>query len=104
MKKNVKSSIFRKKTSKFLSSLPFKTQIIDNQWEYDDASKSAGSDVTAPEKHNALLQYIQEYSTKDTPLYGGVIIQDGSNWLYSKLPIENTTDLLNWDAFYPKNA
>lgn len=67
-------------------------------------TKSAGSDVTAPEKHNALLQYIQEYSTKDTPLYGGVIIQDGSNWLYSKLPIENTTDLLNWDAFYPENA
>lgn len=67
-------------------------------------TKSAGSDVTAPEKHNALLQYIQEHSTKDTPLYGGVIIQDGSNWLYSKLPIENTTDLLNWDAFYPENA
>ena len=38
MKKNVKSSIFRKKTSKFLSSLPFKAQTIDNQWEYDDAS------------------------------------------------------------------
>ena len=38
-KKNVKSSIFRKKTSKFLSSLPFKTQTIDNQLEYDDASK-----------------------------------------------------------------
>ena len=37
MKKNVKSSIFHKKTSKFLSSLPFKTQTIDNQWEYDDA-------------------------------------------------------------------
>lgn len=31
MKKNVKSSIFRKKTSKFLSSLPFKAQSIDNQ-------------------------------------------------------------------------
>ena len=77
---------------------------IDNQRCTHAASKSAGSDVTAPEKHNALLQYIQEYSTKDTPLYGGVIIQDGSNWLYSKLPIENTTDLLNWDAFYPKNA
>jgi len=77
---------------------------IDNQRCTHTASKSAGSDVTAPEKHNALLQYIQEYSTKDTPLYGGVIIQDGSNWLYSKLPIENTTDLLNWDAFYPKNA
>lgn len=67
-------------------------------------TKSAGSDVTAPEKHNALLKYIQKHSTKETPLYGGVIIQDGSNWLYSKLPIENTTDLLNWDAFYPENA
>ena len=39
MKKNVKSSIFRKKTSKFLSSLPFKMQTIDNQWEYNDASE-----------------------------------------------------------------
>ena len=40
MKKIVKSSIFCEKTSKFLSSLPFKTQTIDNQWEYDDASAS----------------------------------------------------------------
>ena len=84
--------------------LPFNFQNIGRQLVQYAASKSAGSDVTAPEKHNALLQYIQEYSTKDTPLYGGVIIQDGSNWLYSKLPIENTTDLLNWDAFYPENA
>ena len=84
--------------------LPIKLQQSIIQAAMYAASKSAGSDVTAPEKHNALLQYIQEYSTKDTPLYGGVIIQDGSNWLYSKLPIENTTDLLNWDAFYPKNA
>ena len=67
-------------------------------------TKSIGSDVTAPEKHNALLQYIHEYSTEETPLYGGIIIQKGSNWLYSKLPIENTTDLLNWDTFYPENA
>lgn len=67
-------------------------------------TKSVGSDVTAPEKHNALLQYIHEYSTEETPLYGGIIIQKGSNWLYSKLPIENTTDLLNWDTFYPENA
>lgn len=40
MKKNVKSSIFRKKTSKFLSSLPFKRQTIDNQWGYNSASKN----------------------------------------------------------------
>jgi hypothetical protein len=39
LKKIVKSSFFCKKTSKFLSSLPFKTQTIDNQWQYDDASR-----------------------------------------------------------------
>ena len=61
-------------------------------------------DISAAEKHNALLKYIQENSTEDMPLFGGVIVQQGSNWLYSKLPIENTTDTLNWDSFYPQNA
>ena len=55
-------------------------------------------------KHNALLKYIHENSTEDTPLFGGIILQQGSNWLYSKLPIENTTDTLNWNSFYPENA
>ena len=67
-------------------------------------TKSAGSDALAHEKHNALLKYIQKNSTEDTPLFGGIILQQGSNWLYSKLPIENTTDTLNWDSFYPQNA
>lgn len=67
-------------------------------------TKSAGSDMFAYDKHNALLQYIKTNSTGDAPLFGGVIIHQGSNWLYSKLPIENTTDLLNWDSFYPQNA
>lgn len=38
MKKTLNLRFFCKKTSKFLSSLPFKTQTIDNQWQYDDAS------------------------------------------------------------------
>lgn len=67
-------------------------------------TKSANSDLLAPEKHNALLEYIKENSTDETPLYGGVIIQKGANWLYSPLPIENTTDTLNWNCFYPQNA
>lgn len=67
-------------------------------------TKSAGSDIFAPDKHNALLQYINENSTADQPLAGGVIIRQGSNWLYSPLPIENTTDTLNWDSFYPQQA
>lgn len=67
-------------------------------------TKSIGSDAFAHEKHNALLQYIKENSMEETPLYGGIIIQKGENWLYSPLPIENTTDTLNWSCFYPQNA
>ena len=67
-------------------------------------TKSIGSDNHAPEKHNALLQYIKENTTEETPLRGGIIIQEGENWLFSPLPIENTTDRLNWSCFYPQNA
>lgn len=67
-------------------------------------TKSAGSDIFAADKHNALLEYITENSTAEQPLAGGVILQQGSNWLYSPLPIENTTDTLNWNSFYPQQA
>lgn len=67
-------------------------------------TKSAGSDIFAADKHNALLRYMAENSTAEQPLAGGVILQQGSNWLYSPLPIENTTDTLNWSSFYPQQA
>lgn len=67
-------------------------------------TKSAGSDLFAPQKHNALIDYIATHSTKEQPLHGGILIQQGSNWLYSKLHIANTTELTNWDSFYPQNA
>lgn len=67
-------------------------------------TKSAGSDIFAADKHNALLRYMAENSTTEQPLAGGVILQQGSNWLYSPLPIENTTDTLNWSSFYPQQA
>ena len=67
-------------------------------------TKSAGSDAMAHEKHNALLKYMKEKSSDGVSLFGGIILQKGSNWLYSKLPIENTFDTLNWDPFYPENA
>lgn len=67
-------------------------------------TKSAGSDMFAADKHNALLEYIKTNTTAEQPLAGGVILQKGSNWLYSPLPIENTTDTLNWDSFYPQQA
>ena len=67
-------------------------------------TKSAGSDIFAADKHNALLQYMKENSTAEQPLAGGIILHQGSNWLYSPLPIENTTDTLNWSSFYPQQA
>ncbi len=67
-------------------------------------TKSIGSDIHAAEKHNALISYMEENSTEGNVLLGGILIQQGSNWLYCKRPIENTNDLSHWDCFYPENA
>lgn len=67
-------------------------------------TKSIGNDDNASDKHNALLQYIKENTTEEQPLYGGVILRKNENWLYSPQPIENTTDTLNWECFYPGNV
>lgn len=64
-------------------------------------TKTEGSDPEAPNKHNALIDYINKEENKELSLKGGIIIQKGDNWLYSKLPINNTSDLTNWDSFYP---
>ena len=34
-------------------------------------------------------------------LKGGVIIEQGSNWMYSEFAIEDTNDLSGWTAFHP---
>lgn len=65
-------------------------------------TKSCGSDTEAPNKHNALIEYIKQHSTKEQPLGGGIIIEDGLNWKYCPMKIENTTDLMGWDCFYPE--
>lgn len=66
-------------------------------------TKSVGSDGDAPAKHNALIDYMASEENQDKHLKGGVIIADGSNWKYSPLKIENTTDIINWDCFYPSD-
>ena len=69
-------------------------------------TKSEASDPEASNKHNALLQYMQSAENSSMHLKGGVIIHDdhgSDNWLYSPLPIENTTDIKGWDAFHPDN-
>ncbi len=65
-------------------------------------TKSAGSDVDAVEKHNALIDYMASEENKDKHLKGGIIIERYNNWKYCPLKIDNTTDIVEWDSFYPK--
>lgn len=62
-------------------------------------TKSANSDHEAPNKHNALIDYIREHEG----LGGGIIVEDeaNGNWLYSDTYIDNTTDHSGWKAFFP---
>lgn len=64
-------------------------------------TKSQGSDKNGVNKHNALIDYINSDENKDQHLRGGIIIQDGENWKYCLMHIQNTTDIVNWDCFYP---
>lgn len=62
-------------------------------------TKTKGSDDDAPEKHNALIDYMEKESIqKGYKLVGGVVIQDGENWRYSPFKIKNTTDLNGWNV------
>lgn len=65
-------------------------------------TKSAESDDDAVEKHNALIDYMASEENKDKHLKGGIIIELHNNWKYCPLKIENTTDIVEWDSFYPK--
>ena len=65
-------------------------------------TKSVGSDPDAVEKHNALIDYMASEENKDKHLRGGIVIERNSNWKYCPLKIENTTDIMEWDSFYPK--
>ena len=66
-------------------------------------TKSAGSDPDAVEKHNALIDYIKENQNKNQNrhLLGGIIIEQGNIWRYCPHKIENSTDIVEWHAFFP---
>ncbi len=59
-------------------------------------TKTENSDPEAPNKHNALIDYM---SNKD--LQGGVIVEKNDIWYYSRYPISGTDDVKGWDAFFP---
>ena len=66
-------------------------------------TKSPSSDIEAPNKHNALIEYMKAENETGQNLKGGIIIEENELWRYSSLPIDNTQDLQNWDVFHPNN-
>lgn len=67
-------------------------------------TKSENSDPEAPNKHNALMEYLEEDWNADHNVNGGIIIESNHNWKYSPMRIENTIDIDLWDSFYPANV
>ena len=66
-------------------------------------TKSINSDMEAPNKHNALIDYMTNEENAQLHLKGGVIIEDKGLWKYAPMKIENTNDLTNWETFFPDN-
>lgn len=72
-------------------------------------TKTKRSDLDAPQKHNALIDYIeQENKTNPTrKLIGGIIIPEESagviSFRYCTNRITDTADLRGWDFFLPAN-
>jgi len=68
-------------------------------------TKTLDSDPNFTRKHNALINYLQERSTKEKTLIGGVIVprskSDYSVWKYSKDLISKANDTKGWTAFEP---
>lgn len=59
-------------------------------------TKTENSDSEAPNKHNALIDYME-----GKELQGGVIVEKNDIWYYSRFPIDTTEDVTGWDAFFP---
>ena len=59
-------------------------------------TKTENSDSEAPNKHNALIDYMA-----DKQLLGGVIVEKNDVWYYSPLHIDSTEDVRGWDTFFP---
>ncbi len=59
-------------------------------------TKTENSDSEAPNKHNALIDYMA-----DKGLLGGIIVEKNDVWYYSKFHIDTTENVTGWEAFFP---
>jgi len=66
-------------------------------------TKSANSDGDAPQKHNALIDYMCASERAENNLKGGILIENKDVWYYSSFHIDNTNDIVGWNAFFPQD-
>lgn len=53
-------------------------------------------------KHNALIDYIDRLNEANgTKMIGGIIVEDGGQWLYTPLHINDAADHAGWSVFNP---
>lgn len=68
-------------------------------------TKTLDSDKEFCNKHNALIDYLSDNSTKKLNLIGGVIVPKGEGastiWKYSKNKISNAKETKGWVSFEP---
>lgn len=68
-------------------------------------TKTPDSDAEFCNKHNALLNYIQEQNAEGKKIVGGIIIPKEENvWKYSPTSITNAKDTSTWISFDPAFA
>lgn len=70
-------------------------------------TKTPDSDLNFVQKHNALYEYIQNKSTPEKPLIGGVIVprsnSDYTGWRYAENLIDRANDKTGWTFFNPSD-
>ena len=59
-------------------------------------TKTENSDSEAPNKHNALIDYMA-----DKHLKGGIIVEKQGVWHYSHFHIDTTENVTGWETFFP---
>ncbi len=59
-------------------------------------TKTENSDPEAPNKHNALIDYMA-----DKDLQGGIIVEKNDVWHYSRFHINTTENVVGWETFFP---
>ena len=59
-------------------------------------TKTENSDPEAPNKHNALVDYMEGKG-----LMGGIVVEQQGVWHYSRFHIDTTENTNGWESFFP---